>query len=103
MRNNNSDPLWQPIEVDIRQLCGADEKLPLKLQVRAAAVWGTAQPRPPVRTHPPATRVHMHVFAAPSPSMGPPPRLPAPTMTPSRRLPTPATSVCAPTSPGLGF
>ncbi|KAL4854258.1 Copine-5 [Chlorella vulgaris] len=32
-RMNNSDPLWQPIEVDIRQLCSADEKLPIKLQV----------------------------------------------------------------------
>lgn len=34
VRENNSDPLWQPIEVDIRQLCSADEQLPLRLQVR---------------------------------------------------------------------
>jgi hypothetical protein len=33
VRSNNANPLWQPIEVDIRQLCAADESLPLRLQV----------------------------------------------------------------------
>lgn len=34
VRKNNPDPVWQPIEVDIRQLCSADEQRPLKLQAR---------------------------------------------------------------------
>ena len=33
VRDNNPDPIWRPIEVDIRQLCSADEDRPLKLQV----------------------------------------------------------------------
>lgn len=33
VRDNNPDPVWVPIEVDIRQLCSADEARPLKLQV----------------------------------------------------------------------
>ena len=34
VRDNNTDPIWRPIEVDIRQLCSGDEDRPLKLQAR---------------------------------------------------------------------
>ncbi|KAL4422477.1 hypothetical protein ABPG75_008674 [Micractinium tetrahymenae] len=33
VRDNNPDPVWMPLEVDIRQLCSAEEQRPLKLQV----------------------------------------------------------------------
>ncbi|PSC75962.1 BONZAI 3-like isoform X1 isoform A [Micractinium conductrix] len=33
VRDKNSDPVWQPMEIDIRQLCSADEARPLKLEV----------------------------------------------------------------------
>lgn len=40
VRKNNPDPVWQPIEVDIRQLCSADEQRPLKLQARGGLGQG---------------------------------------------------------------
>ncbi|GAB4821761.1 hypothetical protein N2152v2_008807 [Parachlorella kessleri] len=33
VRSKNPEPIWAPIEVDILQLCSADEQRPLKLQV----------------------------------------------------------------------
>lgn len=38
VRMDNPDPVWQPIEVDIRQLCSADEQRPLKLQASRPGV-----------------------------------------------------------------
>lgn len=50
VRDNNPDPVWMPIEVDIRQLCSADEARPLKLQVMPAGAgagtgggWGVPE------------------------------------------------------------
>lgn len=45
VRDNNPDPVWVPIEVDIRQLCSADEARPLKLQVTQRAVITLSQRR----------------------------------------------------------
>ena len=37
VKDNNLNPVWQPIEVDIRQLCNADGARPLRMEVSESA------------------------------------------------------------------